>query len=997
MKNTTYTVKKSSGKVITIDMVPDDPSDAKALSPENLIHGQQFELCTKLIEQQKVSAEYYKPEQEYLHYHNTISIIGSRGVGKTTFLLSIKKYYENKPTHDYALIDIIDPTVIEKKQHPFINILALIHKYVIENLNKTQLYQARREYQENFCDVSSRIPYQEWEKYYSDVLKALPYIDGIGKHSAYKDWDDSEYITERGIKVVEYFNQLEETFHRFIYYSLKVLEKKCFILLFDDIDTNFSKGYEVLETIRKYLSTPQIVVLLTGDLELYSNLIRQAQWKCFGKKYLKIETTYSQKEKEEFSKIINHLEDQYILKLFKPEYRLVLNSLGENLEADQNLQVNIKYFIDQPPKDIKKCYNDFVERLGFNNKNSQVNLIIVNRLLNLSIRTQLRILAFLKKKKEEDYFEKEAIINLFWSDLNQRGVDYKNLSRRDIISTIPTLNFLTYNKFLNNNFNFLPRSDNEIIDKSILAMNALCNYSFKKNPGLIIDYWIRICTLQFFLSQSNDVDQNELLKQSKVFSNDIDLPDMVAHLEICLNKKNIKSNKHGNKNLDNNIPGCISINYKEKLRVNNLPNLLFLLPLYNVEVKNQEEYTYYSLFRLFAIIGELLKIIYGLNYNNKLESEKQCLSQISLFLRKYCSVQSYFSDIENNIVKENIKYKNRIIQPYYELEENKLNQFCKDIFDWAKEFETNHIHIDLYYINAIFVKFLSQLSPINEDKKSYSIGHYFNRILLAFYNACIVEECLNNNQYNINISKSFYETESDILADNYQIFKNTIPHTKKTFFQWMYNCPLLRSFTSEMIRFIFMSDTSNSAIYKNIWNRHRVDFLKKQIENTRNNLYYIDNELDRRNEYENEARQTEILELRFQTSKRIFEELSKTKGNDSLLNNLDLLKGETTTEKMNILQKEINQLAERLINADKSLYEYDYGNYEERTEARKQLIRRKRILTEQKKLIEKRYPTLLTNTEQLQQDAILGGSESDNELTLKLNQYFMYRDVSDFI
>lgn len=995
MENTNNNFNENPEKVILIDMVSDDPSDAKALSPESLIHGQQFELCNKLIEQQKISAANYKPQEEYLHYQNTISITGSRGVGKTTFLLSIKKYYEKKVPNDCAIIDIIDPTVIEKKQHPFINILALIHKFVIDNVNQTQLYQARREYQATSCCTSFQLPYQQWEKYYSDVLKALPYIDGIGKHSAYKDWDDSEYITERGIKVVEYFNQLEETFHHFIYYSLKLVEKKCFILLFDDIDTNFSKGYEVLETIRKYLSTPQIIVLLTGDLELYSNLIRQAQWKCLGKKYLKIETTYSQKEKEEFSKIINHLENQYILKLFKPEYRVVLNSLGEKLESEKNVRIYVKYSNNQLPDDIKNYYNHFVEKLGFSKKNSLINLVIVNRLLNLSIRTQLRILAFLKNQKGENTLEMEAIINLFWTDLHQSGVDYKSLSKGDIISTIPILNFLKHNKLLNSNFNFLPYSDNEIVDKALLAINTLCNHSLRKNPGLVFDYWIRVCTLQFFLSQSNEADQNELLKQSKVFSNDIDLPDMVANLEIYLNNKNSLNSRLDDKNIDNNIPGCLSINYKEENTIGNLNQMLFLLPLYNVKIKNQKEYTFYSLLRLFGIIGELLKIIYRLNYYDEVENKKQCLQKISLLLRKHCSIQSYFSDRGNNI--EYWKEKKRIEQPSYELNKNKLEEFCLAIYNWAKDFKKNNINIDLYYINSIFVKFISQLSSINEDKRSYSIGHYFNRAILAFYNSCIVEECLNNDQYDVIISKSFYETESDILVNNYQIFKNTLKNTKSTFFQWVYDCPIFRSFTSEITRYIFMADTNNSSIYKNIWDKHRIDFLNKHLQNINFDLLDIEDELTQRSDYENEARQAEILELKLQTSKRIFLEISRDKGSNSLLKNLDLLPGTTIAEKMDLLQKDINQLYEKLTNADNSLYEHDYGNYEERTEARKHLIRRRRSLIEQKKLIEERYPSLLTNTEQLKQKAILGDSDSDNSLILKLNQYFMYRDVSDFI
>lgn len=1001
-------MKNTNKKSIIIDMVSDDPSDVKALLPENLIHHQQFGACKELIEKQKKSASTYKPEIEYLHYHNTISIIGSRGVGKTTFLLSIKKYYEENEPNDYALIDIIDPTVIEKKQHPFINILTLLHKYVIERIDKWSSYQIKKSYNPNiefdinFNDYKSGCDkfeyyYKKWEKYYSNILKSLPYMDGIGKASAYADWDDSEYITERGIKIVEYFNQLEQDFHHFINCSLKLLNKQCFILFFDDIDTNFIKGYEVLETIRKYLSTPQIVVLLTGDLELYSNLIRQAQWESFSEKYLEVERIYSKKANEQFPAMINHLENQYLLKLFKPEYRLVLNSIGEKLELEKEVDIYVKYFRNQEPENIKQIYRKFTEIAGFNIKNTQINSVILNRLLTLSIRTQLRILAFLKKQGEKEIDDIEVIISLFWSDLNQLGIEYKNLSNNKSSSTITLLKFLRKNDLLNSNFNFLPNSNNEITDKAILAITALCNHSFKKNPGLIIDYWLRIQTLQFFLTRVDELEQDKLLKQCKVFSSDIDLADMITNLEIYLDQKDESNEEINEKNSETSIPGHLNIDYKEKLTISNLDQLLFPLPLYNVDIKNQESCTHYSFFRLLGIISELLKIIYHSNFNDETENENECIPKIALYLRKHSSIQNYFSDIRNNVIKKSFKHKRKVQQPFYALDNEQLEKFSKDIFFWAKNFEKLHIKIDLYCVDAIFTKFLSHISSINEDEQSYSIGHYFNRVLINFYNSCIVEECLNNNINEVNITKSFFENESDILGNNYQLFKQRLPSIENTFFEWLYKCPILNSFTSEMTRYIFILPLTNKSIYKNIWDKHREEFFKKNIENIDIQLKEIDEELLQRDKYENKARESEIDELKYQSYKRIFDELSRTKGNSSLLTTLHLLPGKSIGEKMDNIQQEITQLSKKMINNDKFLYEEDYGNYQERTNARKSLIRKRKLLIEKRNQICKFLPTLLSNMEQIQQKAILGDLPSDNELTIKLNQYFMYRDVSDLI
>ena len=41
------------------------------------------------------------------------------------------------------------------------------------------------------------------------------------------------------------------------------------------IDVNFNNGWKVLETIRKYLTSPQIITLLSGDIKLFSKSIRK--------------------------------------------------------------------------------------------------------------------------------------------------------------------------------------------------------------------------------------------------------------------------------------------------------------------------------------------------------------------------------------------------------------------------------------------------------------------------------------------------------------------------------------------------------------------------------------------------------------------------------------------------------------------------------------------------------------------------------------------------
>jgi predicted AAA+ superfamily ATPase len=50
----------------------------------------------KIKSEEDNKQEKYKNQEGYFHQHNTIAILGPRGVGKTSFLLSLKENYFKK-------------------------------------------------------------------------------------------------------------------------------------------------------------------------------------------------------------------------------------------------------------------------------------------------------------------------------------------------------------------------------------------------------------------------------------------------------------------------------------------------------------------------------------------------------------------------------------------------------------------------------------------------------------------------------------------------------------------------------------------------------------------------------------------------------------------------------------------------------------------------------------------------------------------------------------
>jgi hypothetical protein len=76
---------------------------------------------------------------------------------------------------------------------------------------------------------------------------------------------------------------LSEIFEKLVKRACEILGCKAILITFDDIDTQFDAGWDVLESIRKFFNSQKLVVVATGDLRLYSQLIRGKQYENYGK------------------------------------------------------------------------------------------------------------------------------------------------------------------------------------------------------------------------------------------------------------------------------------------------------------------------------------------------------------------------------------------------------------------------------------------------------------------------------------------------------------------------------------------------------------------------------------------------------------------------------------------------------------------------------------------------------------------------------------------
>ncbi len=264
---------------------------------------------------------------------NVFFVDGTRGAGKTTFINSVVKSL-NSDTGDVKVsikcLPTIDPTKLPRHEPILVTVTARLNKMVSDKLKgcwSSNDHKKQKEQWQNHLAQLQRglhlLTDKEYKpEYFSDALKLDAQLDySIGGQD------------------------LSEIFDKLVERACDILGCKAILITFDDIDTQFDAGWDVLESIRKFFNSQKLVVVATGDLRLYSQLIR-------GKQYENYSITLLDQEKEsarlaERGYMVEHLEQQYLLKLFPVQKRMQLKTMlqlvGEKGRDQHSEKISVLY------------------------------------------------------------------------------------------------------------------------------------------------------------------------------------------------------------------------------------------------------------------------------------------------------------------------------------------------------------------------------------------------------------------------------------------------------------------------------------------------------------------------------------------------------------------------------------------------------------------------------------------------------------------------------
>lgn len=774
---------------VLLDFSRVDFSDAHICDEHNLIHRSRMKSFQDIaIAQLDMAREEFglwsQNKGKVSNVHNAISIFANRGAGKTTFLLSAVEWLRNF-ADDTLCLKPIDPSMIGDKENAFVNIIAEIQERVIDRLESYD-YDCREG--EGMHDLQRRL-----DRCFTKLMEALSFMEGIGKNGKYEDWDDAEFAARKGMEKAISSNNIDKLFQEYVYLALSLLGKRCVVISFDDIDTDFNKGYEILEIIRRFLTTPMIMTIITGDLELYGKLVRKASWKCFSREFLEKETLYANRKKQEFSTMIDQLENQYLIKILKPEFRIPISTIKEYL-ADNDFEISVRFIKDDPEEGfpIGDCYDKLLKVVGGYRPGSKLSDELKQFLLGLSLRIQIRLLSKIKNlrlmRTARLNYDKESLAAgiqaVFWNDINQKADNAKSLIKSSAVYTSEMLKFLEYTNSISVAGAFLPQTEDEILNNALFAIGSKYNQLVGNYQNLVFDYWCRISYIGTFYGK--------LAKGEKLFQSLLDYSLLKTDSGLVKSMGLVQA-------FCESMPMVMD---DPVIGVDELPEIpyffsdahstLAMLPTYGTINGKRSEKAYFSIYKLMALISDMMRFCQEVRGEEE-ERKNKIMAQLSK-LGQYRT----FSIPTNNSFKDKEESEKEDINENYHFlfntefveEEGQIAKLIRDFVSWVDE----HIEVSCQSLHHIFVRFYYTMTHISGG---ITIADRFNKYVLSLLNAALVEGTIDNGLTGFNMS-NLGDVEN-IFMDNVRAMRFRVRNDRKAlayfkFYNWLSSCPLLTIF-----------------------------------------------------------------------------------------------------------------------------------------------------------------------------------------------------------
>ena len=260
-------------KILDIQQLENLFPDYKSLLRRIEEHRDQIKLLNK--SDKKIDSQYN------LMYDNIFSIMGKRGSGKTSVALTLKQLFQEEENN--IVLPIVMPEIIPSECSMIGWILSLLEEIVKQLDSKINANNSQKKgFFEDCFSYSGITLYREYNKVKELCFSQDYRVKGESFTTAVIDKEqqaqNSFNFSKELVKFWDIFvESVRETCE-----SPKANEPLIFII-FDDVDLMPDEVINLLSTIIKYLSHPNIIVLVTADEALLYDVIENSMNNKLGK------------------------------------------------------------------------------------------------------------------------------------------------------------------------------------------------------------------------------------------------------------------------------------------------------------------------------------------------------------------------------------------------------------------------------------------------------------------------------------------------------------------------------------------------------------------------------------------------------------------------------------------------------------------------------------------------------------------------------------------
>ncbi|GEM_PF-6571466 len=350
-----------------------------------------YNNITKQITSFRIQAANYisKPGTERkidVQFHNTISILGGRGSGKTSMLLTIK--HELEKGQNDIILPLIIPDQISRPNDTLGWILSFLKNEAIQ-LEKMNNPAHNNPFNSCIREEKSSLLSSFEVLYRKYLFRSEEYHDIIQR----RDEGIAEFKRDN-MDIITADHELISSFQKFIDQLLSIKTEQLknantqqqesteplLFIFFDDVDISAHRCPEVLDTIRIYLSHPSVVSFVAGDYLEFSEAMTL--------EFLRKDQIPSRQFETSFVVQANHLNvsrhntlasfmntsnaleirqsrsQEYLKKVFPPAFRYHVLPLTDERKAA------FSYNWDKNPKNNQLSLLDLVNGIKFKQDNN---------------------------------------------------------------------------------------------------------------------------------------------------------------------------------------------------------------------------------------------------------------------------------------------------------------------------------------------------------------------------------------------------------------------------------------------------------------------------------------------------------------------------------------------------------------------------------------------------------------------------------------------------